>query len=525
MLANVTIKKFLYFQNVTIDFERGLNVFTGETGAGKSLILDAIEFVFGKKSFDDEAFVELTFEIENQYSEDGVLILSRQIKNGKSIYYLNGRKVTKSVLEEIYPSLLEIHGQHQSQNLFKRDYQREVFDKFAKVEDILQQYQNVYTEYKNLLKEIQELRQKQSERLKMIDILKYQITELENLNLKKGEKEKIEEEYRYLKNIQLIKEGISFSLNALSERVIPDLKQINKTLQKIFTFSKNLESVYNDLQEAKIIIENIYYSLSSFDEYDNQDITNIEERLNQINFLERKYNTNADGLIELLESLKTQLESFENLENELPILEKKFKEVEDRLYILAENLSQRRKESVESFEDMVISHLKELAFLSVDFKVLIEEKQIDLYGKDRIEFLFSANKGFELKPLSEIASGGEISRVSLAIKLVSRKSVPTMIFDEIDTGIGGKTALSMAKKLKELSKDFQIILITHLPQIAAVGDNHYHIEKRLEEDKTIGIVKKLYGEDRVLEIARMLKGETDDRSVEYAREFITTLKE
>ncbi|MEJ5172653.1 MAG: DNA repair protein RecN [Hydrogenothermaceae bacterium] len=525
MLTNVTIKKFLYFQDISIDFQGGLNVFTGETGAGKSLILDAIEFVFGKKSFDDEAFVELTFEVENDYSEDGILILSRQIKNGKSIYYLNGRKVTKSMLEEIFPSLLEIHGQHQSQNLFKRDYQRDVFDKFAKVEDVLKQYQSVYTEYKNLLREIQELRQKQSERLRMIDILKYQITELENLNLKRGEKEKIEEEYRYLKNIQLIKEGVSSSLNILSERVIPDLRQIDKTLQKISNFGKNIESVYNDLKEAKIIVENIYYSLSSFDEYDNQDITAIEERLNQINFLERKYNTNADGLIELLENLKVQLESFENLEYELPILEKKVKEVEEKLYRLAESLSQRRKEAVKSFEDMVISHLKELAFLSVDFKVSIEDKQLDLYGKDKIEFLFSSNKGFELKPLSEIASGGEISRVSLAIKLVSKKSVPTMIFDEIDTGIGGKTALSMAKKLKELSKDFQIILITHLPQIAAVGDNHYHIEKKLEEDKTIGIVKRLDEEDRVLEIVRMLKGEIDEKSIEYAREFINTLKE
>lgn len=525
MLVNVTIKKFLYFQDINIDLSEGLNVFTGETGAGKSLILDAIEFVFGKKSFDDEAFVELTFEIENQYSEDGVLILSRQIKNGKSMYYLNGRKVTKSILEEIFPSLLEIHGQHQSQNLFKKDYQREVFDKFAKVEDILKQYQSIYTEYKNILKEIQDLRQKQSERLRMIDILKYQITELENLNLKKGEKDKIEEEYRYLKNRQLIQEGLSFSLNMLSERVIPDLRHIDKTLQKISNFSKNIESIYNDLQEARIIIENIYYSLSSFDEYDNQDITTIEDRLNQINFLERKYNTDADGLIELLGNLKVQLESFENLEYELPILEKKVKETEESLYKLAEELSQKRKEAVKLFEDMVISHLQELAFLSVDFKVSIEDKQLDLYGKDKIEFLFSSNKGFDLKPLSEIASGGEISRVSLAIKLVSKKSVPTMIFDEIDTGIGGKTAVSMAKKLKELSRDFQILLITHLPQIAAFADSHYHIEKRLEGDKTIGVVKKLDYEDKVLEIARMLKGETDEKSVEYAREFINTLKE
>lgn len=524
MLLNIYIKNFLYFSDINIDLDRGLNVFTGETGAGKSLILDAIEFVLGDKgSYKDGTYVELTFEVEDDYSEDGILILAREVKNSKSFFYLNGRKVGRSIIEELSSKLIEIHGQHQSQNLFKKDYHRQTLDRFANLEELLKQYKDAYTEYKQCYQDLKQLKEKQSERLKMVDILSYQIKEIESLNLRKGEKEELEREYNYLKNIQLIRESVYNSMNILADDVLPQLKQIDRWLSKVKEYNSHLNQILNQISESTIILEDAYRGLSSFDLSDNNQLMFVEERLNQINSLERKYNTDADGLIELKNSLQQQLENFENLEEKIPELEKKAELLKERVFNLADKISTIRREKAKIFEVMVTQHLKELGFLSCDFKVYIERKDLDLYGFDKVEFLFSANKGFELKPLVEVASGGEISRLSLSIKLVSKKSVPTMIFDEIDTGIGGKTALTMAKKLKELSKDFQVILITHLPQIAVLSDVHYHVEKNIVGDRTFGTVKKLSKEEKVYEIARMLRGDVDTASIEYAKQFINSV--
>lgn len=521
MLSSIYIKKFLYFSDINIDLTGGLNVFTGETGAGKSLILDAIQFVLGDDAtYEEGTYVELVFEVENQYSEDGTLIVARQIKNGKSVFYLNGRKSVKSTIKEIAPQLIEIHGQHQNQSLFKRDYHRQVLDRFAGLEDQLEEYRQLYTEYRKLWQEIDRLRQKQSERLRTMDILKYQIQELENLNLKPGEKQELERTYQYLKNIQQIKEAVYNSLSLFSDRIIPDLKQAEKLLTKVSQYEEKLSQTASGVEEVLALSEEVYRQLSSFDLSENSSVSEIEERLNQINFLERKYNTDADGLLELLDSFKSELNQLENSEYLLPELEKKFTFIKQQIEEKAEEISQKRKDASHRLENLVVEHLKDLGFLSCEFKVDIKPSEIDQYGKDRVEFMFSANKGFELKPLADIASGGEISRLSLALKVVSKKSVPTMIFDEIDTGIGGKTALSMAKKLKELSKDFQVILITHLPQIAAMSDTHYHVEKKMEASKTAGVVRQLSEEEKVVEIARMLSGNTDKSSIEYAREFI-----
>lgn len=526
MLTCISIKKLLYFRDVDINLTDGLNVFTGETGAGKSLIIDAIEFVFGQKgNFEEDSFVELTFEATSEYSEDGVVILSRQIKNGKSIYYLNGRKVVRSLLEEIGQSLIEIHGQHQNQKLFKKEYHRQIFDKSAKLEDMLEDFQKVYTSYKDMYKQVEKLKRLQSERLRTIDIINYQIKELQEADIKPSDKDNLENQYNYLKNIRVITEGISLCQNTLSERVFPDIKIVDKTLSRLANIDSRFEKMYNEFQEAKAILENIFYSFDSFEDYQYTDISQIEERLNRINFLERKYNVHADELVNILANLKSELDRLENIEYELPDKERNLFELEKKVKHLAEEISKKRRDNIKSFSESVVKHLKDLGFSWVNFTVSIDEKPIDLYGKDRLEFLFTSNIDYDLKPLNEIASGGEISRLSLAIKLVSKNSVPTMIFDEVDTGIGGKTALNMAKKLKELSREFQVILITHLPQIAALSDNHYFIEKKNEDGKTIGTVRHLTQEDKVYEIARMLKGDIDNKSIDYAREFIDSLKE
>lgn len=525
MLSSINIKKFLYIKDIEIDFSPHMNVFTGETGVGKSLIIDAITFVLGEKgNYQEEDFVELTFEVENQYSEDGILTLARQIKNGKSIYYINGRKSGKSLLEEISKDLIEIHGQHYSQRLFDKEYHREIYDKYLKIEDKLLEYQKIYNEYQKLKKEYQEIIQKQSDRLRKIDFLNFQINELKNANIKEGEKQKLEEEYNYYLNIQSIKESIEFVKSLISEDNCGILQNVSlavKSFSKISTINEKLSTLLDSLENAKSIIEEVYYSLEDFElDIDQNRLSMIEERLNTINNLERKYMTDEKGLIKLLNQMEEELNSLLYLEDKAPQLEKHLKDVEKQIIEMAKEISDIRKSKTKEFETLVVEHLKDLAFKSADFKVLIEEKQLDRYGIDKVQFLFSANKGFEPKPLDEIASGGEISRISLVLKLISKKSVNTLIFDEIDTGIGGMTAVSMAKKLKQLSKDFQVILITHLPQIAVIGDKHFFIDKKEEDGITVALVKQLNSEERVKEIARMLSGIVNEESINLAKELL-----
>jgi len=525
MLSSISIKKFLYIKDLDLNLSPSMNVFTGETGVGKSLIIDAILFVLGEKgNYQEGDFVELTFELENEHSEDGLLIIAREVKNGKSIYYLNGRKVGKSLIQEISKDIIEIHGQHYSQKLFDKDYHRQVYDKFLNIEDKLQEFQQLYTLYLKLKKEYEDILQKQSDRLRKIDFLNFQINELKNANLKEGEKHKLEEEYKYYSNIQTIRESLEFAKSILSQDgqgILQNLSLIIKNISKVSHYNEKLSQLLDSFENAKSILEDAYYSLEDFElDFDENKLIQIEERLNLLNNLERKYATDEKGLIDLLRQFEEELQSLLILEDKAPQLEKQLKEIEDKIFKMAKDISSIRKEKVQDFENLTLSHLQDLAFKSAQFKVHIEEKPLDRYGIDKIQFLFSANKGFEPKPLDEIASGGEISRISLVLKLISKKSVNTMIFDEIDTGVGGATAVSMAKKLKQLSKDFQVILITHLPQIAVVGDKHFYIDKKEENTQTVAVVKELNQEERVREIARMLSGIINEESLNLAKELL-----
>lgn len=525
MLNQIKINKFLYLKNIEVELSNRLNVFTGESGVGKSLIIDAISFVLGEKgNYEDGDYVELVFELENQFSEDGILILAREIKNGKSFYYLNGRKVGKSLIDDISKEVIEIHGQHSNQKLFNLDYHREIYDKFLKIDDKLKTFQNLYQQYIKLKKEYEDIISKKSENQRKIDFLNFQINELQQANIRAGEKQKLEEEYKYLSNLSDIREILEYSKSALSANdisVLPILSQVIKQFNKIKDINQDLENIYSNLEEAKALIENTFYMIENFDvNLDPYKLQEVEDRLNLINSLERKYNTSADKLNSLLENLKIELESLISIEDNIPILEKNLKTLEENVLSLANEISQIRKSKIKEFEDLVVEGLRDIGFKSANFKVSIEEKLLDKYGIDKIIFLFSANAGYEPKILSDVASGGEISRLSLILKLISKKSVDTLIFDEIDTGIGGKAAIEMAKKLKELSKDFQVILVTHLPQIAVVGDKHFYIDKIDLDGKTIAIVNNLNQENRIGEIARMLSGIVNKESINLAKQLL-----
>ncbi|WP_457626617.1 DNA repair protein RecN [Persephonella sp.] len=530
MLSKIRIKKFLYLKDIDIDLDKGLNVFTGETGVGKSLVVDAVLFVLGKKGkFSDGDYVELIFEnVQNEYSEEGVLILAREVKSGKNVYYINGRRATLSALKEASEGLITIHGQNHQQKLFDRERHREILDAYAGIWHLLEEYRKLYIRYRELEKQEEYLKNQQSNRLREIDILKFQLDELEEADIKEGEKEKLEERYRYLTNISRIKESVYTAEQLLSEEegsVSEKLSSTVKELEKVSGFSEEIKEIIRSLEEAKAIIDDASYSLSRIDiDFDRSEIEEIEERLNLINRLEIKYNTDEKGLVDLKEQFRERLEYLKNLEFELPKIKEEKEKVYADLQELAEKISLIRKEKAKQLEKSLEDHLKELALNEARFIVQVKEAEIGKYGKDSVLFLFSANKGFEPMPVEEVASGGEISRLSLSIKLVAGSDVNCMIFDEVDSGVGGKTALFMAKKLKKLSEKYQVILITHLPQIAVYGDRHFYIDKYHTSDSTLASIKQLETDERVKEIARMLSGKTDEQTVELARQLLQSAK-
>lgn len=529
MLENIHIEKFLYLENIDIQLSNGLNVFTGETGVGKSLIIDAIDFVLGKKGkFQEGDYVELIFEdINNEFSEDSTLIVSRAIKNGKSQYFLNGRRATLSTILEATKDIIEIHGQYSQQYLFSKDYHRQILDTFANLSQLLKEYQIKFAEYTKIKKTLRKLKEKQAEGVREIEFLKFQLKELEEADLKENEKQELEERYEYLsslKDIKIAVEETIFNLFNKEESVEEQISGSIKNLSSFASISKEINESLNYLEEAKSLVKEAFYTLTKIDfDIDEEELFKVEERLNLINNLEVKYKTDLNGLIKLKKQIKRKLENLTSLDNEIPNLEKKLQTLEKEVNNLANEISKIRKEKAKEFEKKIENHLKELALKDAKFVVDVREIPLNKYGKDEVIFLFSANSGIEPSLLSETASGGELSRISLALKLISNQSTDTVVFDEIDTGIGGKTAIFLAKKIKKLAENFQVLLITHLPQVAVFADSHYVVDKFSENGKTKAIVKKVSNLEREKELARMLSGIINEKSLEHARELINQL--
>ncbi len=530
MLTHINIKKFLYMEDISVELVKGLNVFTGETGVGKSLVVDAVEFAFGSKgNFDENSSVEVVFEdVRSEYSDDGILIVSREIRNGKSIYYLNGRRSTLSTVKEAVKDVLEIHGQHHSQKLLDKNYHRVILDKYAGLDEDIKEYQELYYKYLELSKKEKELIEMQSKRLQEMDLLKYQLEELESADLKEGEKEELEEKFRYLNKINEINESITKSLINISEEensILDKLSQVIKDIQKISDTHTEFKNILENLEEAKVLMSETLFSLSNFDlEIDEEEIRKVEERLNLINRLELKYNTDEKGLIILKEQIRSKIENLENLEDQIHEIKNQKEFVYKSMVSKGEEISKKRKEFGEKLSSEVEEHLKDLALKDAKFLVVIKDKDYDKFGKDDVRFYFSGNKGLDPKPIEDTASGGEISRVSLSLKLVTGSDVDCMIFDEIDAGIGGKTAVLIAEKIYKLSQKYQIILVTHLPQVAVYADRHIFIDKISGNNKTESLVKVIDGEERKKEIARMLAGVINKKSLQLAEDLLTRIK-
>ena len=539
MLNSLYIENFAIIDKINVDFTEGLNIITGETGSGKSILIEAFELLLGQrfnKSFvrdsSKKTIVEATFTItENSkikfledmgYNvEDGVIIISRIVDtNLKSINKLNNRSITLNTLSELMSKFVDIHGQNGTQSLLNKDFYIDLIDSFDKEETF-----KIKSELSEILKKIVEYKKAyksfnitNEEKDRQLDIINYQIDEISQIDLDNLDEEELENEYNKLSNINLIKNNIAEISNLYSDEnynqqdintmfniIISKLDSISDFDTEVKSFKDDLDKIYYDLDDLFSKI-NSYSSNIYQDEYQ---LNDLENKITIITNLKRKYGKSIEDIILFKQDLKQRLKEL----NEISENKRKFKELIDlenkKGIELSNKLHRIRKEIVSKLEELIIQNLKDLNMKHADFKVKFDKlSEFNEKGYDSLDFLIKTNLGQELKPMSSIASGGEISRIMLGFKSVISdfEDIDTLIFDEIDTGISGRTALVVGEKLIDLSKDKQIISISHLPQIASLSDNHILIEKIDCNNETKSILKVLTPEEKVNEISRLIGG-------------------
>jgi len=543
MLKELRIKNLAIIDDLKIRFETGLNVLTGETGAGKSIIVDALGLALGEraqtgmiKSGKDEASVEAFFEVSGHpmlremgiISEDGIVIRRNISSSGKSRAYINDSLVNIQSLSAIGKTLVDMHGQHEHQSLLSTDNQRTLLDFYGKLHDKRAEVEAVFHEVQSLKKELGKLKENVKERMQRIDLLSFQINEIDSASLKKGEKEALEEERVILSNLNKLNELVETAYTMLyaSEGACTEkLSSVISKLREMAAIDPSINETLGLLESAKPLLEDSAVSLRGFKEkydLDPKRLESIEERLETIKKLEKKYGDGADSIIRYRDEAEKELSTLKHSDEKIDMLECRLREKEEELMNAAAHLSEKRKQTAKDISKAVEKILKELAFEKAGFRVDVRPSPLSSTGIDVIEFLFSANPGEPLKPLAKVASGGELSRIMLALKniLADVDSIPVLIFDEVDAGIGGKTAESVSIKLKRLSKAHQVICTTHLPQIASAADFHIMTEKSQTKDSTSVKIKELTPDERIAEIARMLSGKITDVSLKHADELL-----
>ena len=523
--------------NVSLEFREGFNVLTGQTGAGKSIIIDSVNLLTGERSSKElvrtgaqKALVEgVVYTSEGQvysalsdagidFEEGEPLILSREIsKDGRSVVRINNRIATTGLLKQICSKIINIHGQHDSQEILDEKFHGKYLDSFAKAEKKLEEYKESFSLMQECLRKMQEVQQEDSLKEQKKELLEYSIKEIEDARLEDGEEEDLKNtRSRFLNNEKIracIQESV-LSLRGDEERagareLISNALDALDTLAEFDTSVKELAQKARDAYYAVDDICDGVRAISDIEDEDT-DINYIEERLVLIGRLKKKYGETYEDIMSRLEAMKEELDSIENSDLYLAKLKKNYTELEKIARERALKLSEKRKASAKILEDAIEKHLTDLEMPQVKFKVDITETELKSNGCDSIRFMISANKGEELKPLSKVASGGELARTILAMKVVlaDADSVSTMIFDEIDTGVSGSTSQKIAQKLKTLAKEKQVFVITHSPQIAAFADCHYLVEKREEAGKTVSDVRVLSYEESINEVARIISGST-----------------
>ena len=535
MLRSLHVKNLALIDEIEVEFGEGLNILTGETGAGKSIILGSVNLALGGRytrdiirDGADYGFVELTFEIRDPgqierlkaldvFPEEGMVVLSRRLMEGRSVSRINGETVTMGLLREVSAVLIDIHGQHEHQSLLYKKNHLEILDAFAREEGAgcRQAVQEAYRDYRACEKELEEVSMDESQRAKEMAFLEFEVEEIEKAALQEGEDEELESAYRRMANGRKIAGSALEAYRYTSEdpdSASENLSRAIRALSEAAECDEGARQLQKQLVEVDSLLNDFNRELSDYSkscEYSEEELYETENRLNEINRLKVKYGGTVGEILAYQEQQAGKLEKLQDYEAYLAGLEKKAKEAEALLVEACRSLSQVRKSQAAILEEAVQKGLEELNFADVRFEIHFEElKSYTGNGTDDVEFMISLNPGQPLRPLKDVASGGELSRIMLAIRTVMarRDDIETLIFDEIDVGISGRTAQKVSEKMALIGKTHQVICITHLAQIAAMADAHYVIEKTVEEMETRTRIRRLTEEDSVRELARILGG-------------------
>ena len=547
VLTSLKIENVAIIESAAIEFGCGLNVLTGETGAGKSIVIDSINAILGERTSRDiirtgaqSAKVYAVFEDVNERvrnfldengidCEDGVLIINRTLsREGKNVCRINGAPVTVSMLREIGGELIDIHGQHDNQSLLSPEKHCGFVDSFAGNADLIADYREKYGRLCEIRSKLKKLTTDESSKSQRIDFLTYQIDELEKAEITIGERDELKARKSLINNSQKVIESLNIAYEALKadgagiDMITDAESEIANASAYMETLGEASEKITDIRYELEDIAETLRDAMTEVD-FDPSELEDIDERLDLLYRLSKKYGDTEEEMLEYLEKARAELDNIAFSEERVKELQKQEKEVLAETETAACKLTESRKTAGEKLSNAICSELEFLDMPNVRFVVKCNDIGLTENGKDEIEFLISANAGEEPKPLAKIASGGELSRIMLAIKnvLAETDGVDTMIFDEIDTGVSGRAAQKIAMKLRSASKGRQVICVTHLAQIAAQGDVHLYISKSVSDGKTYTNIKSLIEEERVAEIARIMGGmEITKLQLESAREML-----
>ncbi len=560
MIVELNISNFAIINNLNIDFTKGFNVLTGETGAGKSIIVEGISMILGgrankelvrtgsdKSTLEGLFFLEDPTKINKILEEYGIdidpnnyLLISREIHaSGRSISRINGRTVTLAMLNNITSSLVDIHGQHEHQSLLNVDNHIKLIDIFGdnELKDLLEFVKDKYEEMLIEKKNLRELSLDGIEKDREIDLLKYQLDEINGVDLLKYDEDELMKEYTKMFNIKEIGCNLGEVVNILNNfeyNNISILDYINKIIAKMNTiedYDDELKQYNRVMEDISFELQDLYRDMKNYLEsleLDEEKMQFLEDRIDAINTLKKKYGNTIEDILHYRDTIEDKLKTLLNNEKEIERINNNIKAIEIELMDCSNRITEMRKGLSKNIETAIMKELNELNMSNVMFKINFDRlEHFTPTGWDKIEFLISTNKGEELKPLSKIISGGEMSRIMLAFKriLADYDGIPCLIFDEIDAGISGRTAQIVGEKIKMISKNHQVICISHLPQITALADAHYVIEKKIIDEETTTIVRKLDYDERIDELSRLLGGvDLTDTTKLYAKEMLEMSK-
>lgn len=559
MLLQLNIKDFAIIDNLEISFGKGLNILTGETGAGKSIIVDAVELILGDRasvddirSSKDEATVEAMFDAsdckdagglleEAGLADDENLIVRRIIsRSGKNKAFINNSMASLALLQNIGSRIIDIYGQHEHQSLARPEEHVEILDSFGNLASLRQEFGNAYKEYISLKSELGRLTSESQRLLEKQDFLSFQSKEIEEAGLKTGEDEELKKEKEILVHAEKLFDAANSGhevLYASAGSVLEKIGQITNKLKDAARFDERLKKTIEALEAALYQLEDTASFLRDYSgdvSFEPGRLEEVDDRLDAINKLKKKHGQTIEAILQKKIEIDKELDSIVNHDERMEELKKASEAAKEKSFLLAKKLSHKRTEAAKIFKKQIEKELADLGMKKIVFEVNIAQDKendgnfrLNERGMDVVEFFISPNVGEAPKPLARIASGGELSRVMLAIKKTfATGKIPVLIFDEVDAGIGGGTAEAVGKKLKEVSKNHQVLCITHLPQIAAFADAHYSVSKEAKAGKTTTSVREVKGEERVAELSRMLGGaKITDKTKEHAIEMLENARQ